>query len=269
MTDQKYYPQIDRLLHVMTRLRDPEHGCPWDIKQSFESIVPYTIEEVYEVADAIEKGDMNEIQDELGDLLFQIVFYAQLGKEQQQFDFEAIAKTIADKMVVRHPHVFANQKVTSEAQLNANWESIKHQEQLAKGNPLDTSVLANVPVGMAPLKRATKLQKKCARVGFDWTELAPVVDKIHEEVQEVMDEVQVDFPDQQAIEEEVGDLLFAVVNLSRHLKVDAETALLKANNKFEKRFRNVEAHFDQNEKSLTEASLDEMEAVWQKIKHLK
>ena len=265
--DPKGFPQVARLLEVMDRLRDPETGCPWDQQQSFASIVPHTLEEAYEVADAIEHGTMADIKDELGDLLFQVVFYAQLGKEQGEFDFEAIAQGISDKLIRRHPHVFANNKGKTDEQLHLQWEQVKGQERLAKGLVEDHSVLANIPVGMAPLIRAQKLQKKCAKVGFDWPELGPVVDKIQEEIQEVMDEVLAQEPDQQAIEEEIGDLLFSVVNLSRHLKVDAETALRKANRKFEGRFRKVEQVFAKRAIDLPDATLGEMEAVWQEIKH--
>lgn len=260
------YPELDRLLQVMSKLRDPKTGCPWDKQQTFETIVPYTLEEAYEVADAIEQGDMQEVKEELGDLLFQVVFYAQLGNEQDEFDFEAIAKVIADKMVERHPHVFAEQTFHTEDELTANWEASKLAEKTAKGGPIDNSILANIPTGMAPLMRANKLQKKCAKVGFDWTELQPVVDKIHEEIDEVIQEVESEHVNQLAVEEELGDLLFAVVNLSRHLKVDPETALRKANRKFEQRFRAVEATFNENQEPLHEASLEKMEAVWQQVK---
>jgi ATP diphosphatase len=261
-------PKLAKLLGIMSQLRDPESGCPWDIKQTFASIVPHTIEEAYEVADAIEQGDMDDIKDELGDLLFQVVFYAQLGKEQGEFDFEAIAQVISEKLIRRHPHVFSQEgKEFSTAQLSAQWEKIKAEERLAKGKAHNPSILANIDVGMPPLTRALKLQKKCATVGFDWPDVAPVVGKIHEEIQEVMDEVAASEPDQQAIEEEMGDLLFAVVNLSRHLHVDAQTALRKANCKFEKRFAKVEAVFAQRAVKLTDSTLDEMEQVWQQIKH--
>jgi ATP diphosphatase len=265
--DANLFPQVARLLEVMEKLRDPDTGCPWDQQQNFASIVPHTLEEAYEVADAIEHGNMSDIKDELGDLLFQVVFYAQLGKEQGEFDFEAIAQGISDKLIRRHPHVFASSEGKTDEQLNVQWEQIKAQERAAKNIVQDYSILANIPVGMTPLIRAQKLQKRCAIVGFDWPEIAPVVDKIQEEIQEVMDEVQAHDPDQQAIEEEIGDLLFAVVNLSRHLKVDAETALRKANRKFEGRFRKVEDVFAQRSVELPDASLEEMEDVWQAIKH--
>ncbi|WP_438864257.1 nucleoside triphosphate pyrophosphohydrolase [Neptunicella sp.] len=263
--DMQDYPNLQRLIEVMQRLRDPVNGCPWDRQQTFQSIVPFTIEEAYEVADAIEHGSMDEIKDELGDLLFQVIFYAQLGREQNEFDFEAVAGAVADKLIRRHPHVFEEQPVESEQQLSRNWDTIKQQERQQQGK-IDDSVLANIPVGMAPLMRANKIQKRCAKVGFDWPELPPVVDKIHEEIDEVLAEVNQPIINHHAVEEEIGDLLFAVVNLSRHLQVEPETALRKANHKFEQRFRGVEAHFKQHGQSIEQASLDEMEAVWQQVK---
>jgi ATP diphosphatase len=259
----------------MQQLRDPITGCPWDQQQSFESIVPHTIEETYEVVDAILSGNMHDIKDELGDLLFQIVFYAQLAKEQGDFDFEDIAQAISDKLIRRHPHVFnvsgvieltIQNKLRTQDELNTQWEQIKAQEQAVKNQELDISVLANIPQGMTPLLRAQKIQKKCSKVGFDWTELAPVVDKIYEEIEEVLAEVNVSEPNQQAVEEEVGDLLFAVVNLARHTSVNAETALIKANRKFEKRFRLVEQTIESQGLSMQSASTQQMEAAWQQIK---
>jgi ATP diphosphatase len=268
MTKQQYeFPQVARLLGIMDKLRDPDEGCPGAKKQNFQTIVPYTIEEVYEVADAIEQGDFNEVKQELGDLLFQIVFYAQLGKEQKLFDFEAIAKTISDKLERRHPHVFAGHVFASEQEQASHWQHIKNQERLSAGKSADTSILASVPSAMTPLIRAQKLQKACASVGFDWTSLPPVVEKIEEEIQEVLEEAEKSPRDQQATEEEVGDLLFAVINLSRHLNVDAETALRKANRKFEKRFRKVENKLSEQGIEVNEASLDKMEQIWQQIKH--
>lgn len=259
--------QLNRLLNIMQQLRDPETGCPWDQQQNFASIVPHTIEETYEVADAILSGNMTDVKDELGDLLFQIVFYAQLAKEQGEFEFEDIAKSISDKLVRRHPHVFQNIDAKTDAQLNLQWEKIKQQERKLAGKANDISALANIPKGMTPLLRAQKIQKKCAKVGFDWNELPPVVDKIHEEIAEVLAEVNVANPNQQAVEEEIGDLLFAVVNLARHTSVDAETALIKANRKFEKRFRLVEQVIDKQGLSMDSASIEQMEAAWQQIKN--
>ncbi|MGK0267903.1 MAG: ATP diphosphatase [Paraglaciecola sp.] len=266
--------QLTRLLEIMQQLRDPETGCPWDQQQNFESIVPHTIEETYEVADAIFSGNMHDIKDELGDLLFQVVFYSQLGKEQGDFDFEDIAQAISDKLIRRHPHVFDVgegvdvKRHKTQGELNNQWDQIKAQERASKNQALDTSTLANIPQGMTPLLRAQKIQKKCSKVGFDWTELAPVVDKIHEEIEEVLAEVNVSEPDLQAVEEEIGDLLFAVVNLARHTSVNAETALIKANHKFEKRFRLVEQDIKGQGLSLQVANLQQMEDAWQRIKSI-
>jgi ATP diphosphatase len=261
--------QLSRLLQIIEQLRDPETGCPWDVKQTFESIVPHTIEETYEVADAIFSGDMSHIKDELGDLLFQIVFYAQLGEEQGEFNFEDIAQGINDKLVRRHPHVFADAQAKPDAELNQQWEEIKACERKNAGTTSDPSVLANIPQGMTPLLRAQKIQKKCSSVGFDWSELPPVVAKIHEEIEEVLAEVNVTEPDQKAIEEEIGDLLFAVVNLARHTSVNAETALIKANHKFERRFRLVEKVIGNQGLDIKEANIEQMEAAWQLIKNQK
>jgi len=264
--DNKNYTQLTRLLNIMQQLRDPKTGCPWDQKQTFASIVPHTIEETYEVADAIFSGNMAEIKDELGDLLFQIVFYAQLAKEQGNFEFEDIAQAISDKLVRRHTHVFQTTELKTDDELNLQWEKIKLQEQEVAARPNDKSVLANIPIGMTPLLRAQKIQKKCSKVGFDWTEIPPVVDKIHEEIEEVLAEVNVSEPNQQAVEEEIGDLLFAVVNLARHTSVNAETALIKANRKFEKRFRQVEQVIEEQGLSMASADMQQMEAAWQLIK---
>ena len=266
MTYVSPFPNTEKLLWVMEQLRDPKDGCPWDRQQTFETIVPYTIEEAYEVADAIENGSMDDVKDELGDLLFQVVFYAQMGKEQGEFDFEAVAGAVAEKLIRRHPHVFADVHVEDDDTLHARWEASKAQERKDKGQDEDNSILAHVPRGMAPLKRAHKLQKKCSKVGFDWTELPPVVDKIKEEIDEVMEEVEQGAGDKTAIEEEIGDLLFAVVNLARHLEVDADTALRKANVKFEHRFRALENIVLQEGKTLGDSSLEEMEAIWQRVK---
>ncbi len=272
--DDKNVNQLTRLLEIMQQLRDPEVGCPWDRQQNFESILPHTIEETYEVVDAILSGNMHDIKEELGDLLFQVVFYAQLAKEQGDFDFEDIAKAINDKLIRRHPHVFAtdglktDNKHKTDGELNNQWEQIKAQERASKNQELDSSILANISLGMTPLLRAQKIQKKCSKVGFDWTELAPVVDKIHEEIEEVLAEVKVSEPDQQAVEEEIGDLLFAVVNLARHTSVNAETALIKANRKFEKRFRLVEQDIKSQGLSLQAANFQQMEDAWQRIKSI-
>ncbi|XOV80960.1 MAG: nucleoside triphosphate pyrophosphohydrolase [Aestuariibacter sp.] len=260
------FPGVARLLWVMEQLRDPETGCPWDREQSFSTIVPFTIEEAYEVADAIETGDMAAIQDELGDLLFQVVFYAQLGKEQNHFDFETIAETVAEKLIRRHPHVFADTEISSEAELNAEWERIKSEERLAKGEVQDDSILAHIPTGMAPMKRAIKLQKRCAKVGFDWQDLTPVASKVNEEVDEILEALENSEKTQAHITEEVGDLLFAVLNLARHCQVDPDTALIRANQKFERRFRSIETAAKRQQQSLQDMSLDDMESLWQQTK---
>ncbi|RJG39986.1 nucleoside triphosphate pyrophosphohydrolase [Motilimonas pumila] len=257
-----------RLLEIMAQLRDPETGCPWDIKQTFASIVPHTLEEAYEVADAIERNDYGELKGELGDLLFQVVFYAQLAQEQKLFDFKDIVDTVSEKLVRRHPHVFADADLNDEAAVMQNWEAEKAKERAAKGDVAvtESSVLDNVPTTLPALTRANKIQKRCATVGFDWETLEPVVDKIKEEIDEVLDEVHQVTVDQDRVEDEVGDLLFATVNLCRHLKKDPEQALRRANLKFERRFRQVEQHFSNQNKDMSDCSLDEMEQVWQQVK---
>ena len=267
----EFSPRLDnvaKLLWVMEQLRDPEHGCPWDKQQTFESIVPFTIEEAYEVADAIEHGTMQDVQEELGDLLFQVVFYAQFGKEDKLFEFDDVAKLMVEKLIRRHPHVFTQLEVKSTEVVKENWEQIKRQERQVKaaqqGKADDTSILANIPAGMAPLTKAQKIQKRCAKVGFDWPNIEPVAEKVSEELHEVMQELQQETIQQEALAEEIGDLLFAVVNLARHVNVDAETALRKANHKFEQRFRGVEQKLQA--KPLAEFSLQEMEQAWQAVK---
>ncbi|GGF68535.1 nucleoside triphosphate pyrophosphohydrolase [Alteromonas lipolytica] len=252
---------LERLLVVMARLRDPEKGCPWDVKQTMQSLTRYTIEEAYEAVDAIERGAPEEIKDELGDLLFQIVFYAQVGKEQDSFDFTDIANAISDKMVRRHPHVFADRQ-TDESQLSTQWEAIKATEKTAQSNAL----LDSVPRGLPALMYAQKIQKKCATVGFDWPSVTPVADKVREEVAEIQAELDAPERDQQALEAEIGDALFAMVNLARHCNVDADAALRRASQKFARRFATVEAMAIGQKGSLTGHSLDELEQLWQQVK---
>lgn len=258
---------MQSLLEVMSALRDPDTGCPWDLKQTFSSIVPHTLEEAYEVADAIYRDDMDDIKAELGDLLFQVVFYSQLAAEKQTFTFDQVAQAMTEKLIRRHPHVFSTpQQDMSDEGLNRQWQAIKKQERKSKSGVDDSSILSAIPEGLAPLMRATKIQKKCATVGFDWPDLAPVVDKVREEVDEIA-EAQAAIPkNQQHVEEEVGDLLFAVVNLARHLDVDPERALHLANNKFINRFQHIERHFSESGVKLRDTSLDDMEAVWQQAK---
>ncbi|WP_269434580.1 nucleoside triphosphate pyrophosphohydrolase [Aliidiomarina indica] len=258
-------PQMQRLLNIMQDLRDPKHGCPWDREQTMDTLIPYTIEEAYEVADAITKGDMRGIRDELGDLLFQVVFYAQLGNEQGKFDFDDVAAGISDKLVRRHPHVFGDLDAADSAEVLRNWEQIKRQER--QGNDVEeASVLAGIPSNLPALMQASKIQKRCATVGFDWAEPAPVLAKINEEVEEVRVELARNEPNQAAIEEEIGDLLFAVVNLARHCHVNPETALRKANEKFTNRFKKLEKLAEKKGISVEKASLDSLEDLWGKVK---
>ncbi|RTR34545.1 nucleoside triphosphate pyrophosphohydrolase [Shewanella atlantica] len=251
------------LLDIMAKLRDPINGCPWDRAQTFETIVPFTLEEAYEVADTIERMALDELPDELGDLLFQVVFYCQLGKEQGLFDFGDVIEKICTKLTSRHPHVFGELEGASTEQVKESWEKIKANERSEKELH---SVLDNIPLGLPALTRSVKIQKRVARVGFDWAELAPVVDKIHEEIAEVLHEVEQEEVIPSKVQDEMGDLLFAVVNLSRHLGVEPEQALRQANTKFERRFRGVETLAGQSGKSMQEHSLEELECYWGEIK---
>jgi nucleoside triphosphate diphosphatase len=255
---------IERLLHVMARLRDPDGGCPWDLEQNFSSIAPYTIEEAYEVADAIERQDLDDLEGELGDLLLQVVYHAQMAKEAGRFDFEAVAARIADKMVRRHPHVFGTAEVANAAAQSLAWEDAKaaEREQKESGDP---SILADVPLGLPALTRAAKLQRRAARVGFDWPAARPVLDKVREEIDELEREIDEGGPAERR-EDEIGDLLFAVANLARHLGLNPETALRRANVKFERRFRTVEAALAAEGLNPAEAGLDELERRWQRAK---
>lgn len=254
---------LERLLSIMKKLRDPQHGCPWDKEQNFASIVPFTLEEAYEVADTIERMAMDELPDELGDLLFQVVFYCQLGKEQGLFDFDEVARRISQKLIQRHPHIFSDVNALSVAEVKNNWEKIKAKERAANAQ---FSLLDNIPLSLPSLSRAVKIQKRVAQVGFDWPELTQVVDKIEEELQEVLAEVKVDKLDQHRVLDEVGDLLFAVVNLARHLKVDPEQALRCGNQKFENRFRQIEQLVEGSGKTMEEHSLAELEYFWKQVK---
>jgi ATP diphosphatase len=259
---------MQRLLAVMARLRNPDGGgCPWDLEQDFATIAPYTIEEAYEVADAIERRDMPALKDELGDLLLQVVFHAQMAREAGRFDFAEVAAGISEKMIRRHPHVFGDVAIeTADAQTVA-WEDHKENERRAKAaaEGRAASVLDGVATGLPALMRALKLQRRAARVGFDWPDTRDVFLKIDEELTEIKDE----FGDSSAPErllDEVGDLLFAVVNLARHLDVDPEAALRHANAKFEHRFRDVEARLAEAGRSPADARLDELERLWQQVK---
>ena len=251
---------LKRLLAITKQLRDPIDGCEWDRVQTFDSLKSYTLEETYEVLDAIDKQDMNELKKELGDLLFQIIFYADLASEQGQFDFEDICQAVADKLVSRHPHIF-DDKTTEKP----NWEQLKQKERDERAQ---YSLLDDIPNAIPALMKAEKIQKRCASVGFDWQELTPVLDKVKEELDEVEHELNKTVQDQSKIEEELGDLFFATVNLARHLKVKSELCLQRANHKFERRFKQVEAILKQNNRRLTDATLEEMEAAWQLVKQL-
>ena len=255
--------QTRRLIEIMARLRDPKRGCPWDIAQDFRSIAPYTIEEAYEVAAAIEAGNLDELRDELGDLLLQVVFHARMAEEAGAFDFAQVAAAISEKMLRRHPHVFGAAEVEGAAAQSLAWEEQKARERAAKGH--GESVLAGVALALPALMRAEKLQKRAARVGFDWSEAARVFDKIEEEVAELKEEMTCG-GDPDRLEDEIGDLFFALVNLARHLAIDPEVALRRCNAKFERRFRAIEAALAAQDRGPAEASLEELEGLWQAAK---
>jgi ATP diphosphatase len=254
--------EIRRLIEVMARLRDPKDGCPWDLKQDFRSIAPYTVEEAYEVADAIERGDLKALEEELGDLLLQVVYHARMAEEEERFAFEDVARGIADKLVARHPHVFGDAEMKDVEHQSRDWETRKAAEraQKAGGGTLD-GVAANLPA----LTRAEKLQKRAARVGFDWTELAPVFAKVREELTELEQETNVGAAPER-IADELGDVLFAVANMARKLGIDPEQALRGTNRKFERRFRHVEARLKEQGRRPEEASLEEMDGYWDEAK---
>ena len=255
--------ELDRLYQIMIRLRDPETGCPWDVAQDFASIAPYTIEEAYEVADAIQIGDRTAIRDELGDLLLQVVFHARIAEEEGSFALEDVAKSISDKMVARHPHVFGDDDRPSVESQNGLWEDIKARERAQKG---ETKLLDGIARGLPPMLRALKLQKRAARVGFDWPKIDQVLDKMKEEAEELAVELASKNKDQTRIQDEVGDLLFVAVNLARKAGVDPETALQNCNLKFENRFNYVEEQVVSKHKNFTDVSLDVMEGYWQDAK---
>ncbi|ASJ70418.1 nucleoside triphosphate pyrophosphohydrolase [Granulosicoccus antarcticus] len=293
-TDESALPQ---LLAIMRRLRDPQSGCAWDVKQTFQTIAPFTVEEAYEVADAIERNDLDDLRDELGDLLFQVVFHAQIASEMGAFNFDDVAQSIVDKMTRRHPHVFAGVTYESEEALKAGWEAIKAEERRLKlvrrqalsgttdkpvAEPVrestleapfvNTAVSDNLPHSavdgiarnLPALKRADKLQKRCARVGFDWPEIEPVWHKLAEEIAEVKEALA--SGEQDAVEDEIGDLLFTVVNLARHCSIDSEQALQRASNKFETRYRRVEQLAAGQSAPMTSLSLEQLDALWDKAK---
>lgn len=265
--------KIDDLLHLMARLRDPQYGCPWDLKQTYATIVPYTLEEAYEVADAIERADFEHLPGELGDLLFQVVYYSQLAQEEGRFEFAAVVDGITRKLIRRHPHVFVDGDLygapdaarLEEAAVKQRWEELKAEERAAKAAvPEQLSLLDDVPQALPALSRAVKLQKRMAQVGFDWPEALPVVDKVREELDEVLEAMSENDP--QAISEELGDLLFVVTNLARHLKVDPESALRAANAKVERRFRFIEQALREARRPIENCTLDELDALWGEAK---
>jgi len=256
---------LPRLLEIMARLRDPERGCPWDIEQTYETIAPYTIEEAYEVADAIDRGDMAELEGELGDLLLQVVYYTQMASEDGHFTFERVTKAIADKMIHRHPHVFGNESRDKSAdQQTLDWEKIKAAERASKGE-VTAKTLDGIALNLPALTRAVKLQKRAARVGFDWPSTAEVVDKIAEEAAELV-EARDTLPHDKQVEE-YGDLMFVMASLSRHLKIDPEEALRAANAKFTRRFNAVEQRLAERGKAPAQSDLSEMDALWDAVKN--
>ena len=255
---------IEQLLEIMKRLRDPETGCPWDIEQDFASIAPFSIEEAYEVEDAIKRGDMTDLQSELGDLLFQSVFQSQIAADKGLFDFQDVAKTIAAKMIDRHPHVFGDQSnQKSPEQQTIDWEVQKAAERDRRG---ETRVLDGVALGLPALMRAQKLQKRAARVGFDWPDVTHVIDKIVEESAELVEARDSKTPED--VFEEYGDLLFVMVNLGRHMGIETEEALRAANEKFVRRFNAVEDKLKEQNRSPSDSNLAEMDALWDEVKGL-
>ena len=260
---------LSELLYLMARLRDPSDGCPWDQAQTFKTIAPHTLEECYELIDAIESADVPQVKEELGDLLFQVVFYAQLAGEQQQFDFDQIVDALVEKLIRRHPHVFpagtlqsrTGKQATATEQVKQQWESSKAQERQQK--QLHT-VLDDVPLALPALSRAAKLQKRASQVGFDWSDSEGVLQQLQAEIVELQAARQQQSPAQ--IEEELGDVLFSAVNLARHLKIDPESALRRANRKFERRFRYIEQCLADTGSSPQQASLEQMDALWAQAK---
>lgn len=258
---------LERLRAVMAWLRDRQYGCPWDIDQTFKTIAPYTIEEAYEVADAIERGDMPALKEELGDLLLQVVYHAQMASETKAFGFDEVAAAIADKMVDRHPHVFGDLDIKTADAQTISWEARKAAERAAKqpaAAPAGT--LDGVARALPALMRAEKIQKRAARVGFDWAATGPVIDKIEEELGELRAELEAGKVDRDRLSDELGDVLFAVANLARHCKVDPEAALRATNDKFEKRFRYIEKRLGEQGRKPADAALEEMEVLWQEAK---
>jgi len=266
MTETKRY-SLDDLLAIMARLRDPDSGCPWDVKQDFASVAPYTLEEAYEVVDAIDRGDWDDLRDELGDLLLQVVFHAQMAKEKGLFDFADVADAISRKMTRRHPHVFGDTQFADDAARKQAWEDIKTVERMAKGALADDSALAGISSGLPEWQRARKLQERAGGTGFDWPEPSSVLAKLAEEVDEVRAEF-AEGADPARLEDEIGDVLFVMVNLARHAKVDFSRALRHANAKFERRFRQMEALAAADGENFAQQDLAAQEALWRRAKAL-
>jgi len=260
---------MEKLNWIMSQLRHPETGCPWDLKQTFDSLIPYTIEEAYEVAQAIEDKDYVDLKSELGDLLFQVVFYAQLGQEQSLFDFNDVIDTVCDKLISRHPHVFSDVQFDSEQQIKQNWEKQKAAERQSK-DAQNTSVLDDIPLAIPAISRAYKIQKRAASVGFDWPDVHGAFDKVSEEIEEVKAELRLDETENKdnidAIADELGDLYFALTNVTRHLGLNPEQVIKAANNKFEKRFRQVENIATANNANISQTSLEQLDAWWEQAK---
>ena len=254
---------IKTLLKIMETLRDPKDGCAWDVEQTFKTVAPYTIEEAYEVAEAIENNDMDGLKDELGDLLFQVVFHARMAEEAGFFFFFFVVAAIADKMIRRHPHVFADENFRNAEEQTIAWEEQKAKERAEKKQ---ASILDGVTIGLPALTRAVKLQKRAARVGFDWPETSQVIDKLNEEMTELSEELVKNKQDKDKIEEEFGDMMFVYANLARHLKIDPEEALRRANHKFTKRFNKIEQYIENEEKNIDQYTLDELDRLWEKAK---
>jgi tetrapyrrole methylase family protein/MazG family protein/ATP diphosphatase len=253
-----------RLIAIMARLRDPDGGCPWDLEQSFATIAPYTIEEAYEVADAIERGDMAELKEELGDLLLQVVYHARMAEEAGDFAFADVAQAVSDKMVRRHPHVFGAEEVKDAEQQTQRWETIKAAERAAKGQAESTGALHGIPIALPALTRAAKLTRRAARVGFDWPDVSQVIDKLKEELGEL--EAEIAAGDVEKARAELGDLMFVCANLARKLEVEPEAALRAANAKFERRFGHIERRLAERGSRPEASTLEEMDALWNEAK---
>ena len=254
--------KINRILDIMASLRDPETGCPWDLQQDFASIAPYTLEEAYEVTDAIERGSMDDLKEELGDLLLQVVFHARMAEEADLFAFDDVVDAIVDKMIRRHPHVFGGGDADNPEAVRESWEEIKAQEKVEKGKATPDSLMDDIPVALPGLSRAVKIQNRAARIQFDWPDIEPVFDKLQEEIGEVREAIKSGSAD--AMEDEIGDLLFVVANIARHLKIDPEKAVRRTNGKFMSRFKHLEAQAAQSDKE--NLTLEELETFWQAAK---